>query len=112
MEALASIAAFLAQADAAGSSSSLVLQGGAFGLLAYIVAVLAPRMFAAAREEREARDKAFAVLVEGLQSRFEERTKALIEAMENQTRMLTAQMEQQTAGIAQAFARIQQVGRQ
>ena len=64
---------------------SLILQGGAFTLIVYIVCRLYPAEAKAAREERYSRDKVMTDLIERLQAKFEERNERLIESIDKQT---------------------------
>jgi hypothetical protein len=60
---------------------SLLLQGGAFVLLAYMVIRLAPQLFKEMREEREARDTKFATAIDNLQNKYDERNESITQTI-------------------------------
>lgn len=80
-----------------GGWMQLLLQGGAFALLAYIVVQLAPRLMSESRRERENREANFAALINTMQEKFETRNQILASSIVEQTRRLVAEMEKQTA---------------
>jgi hypothetical protein len=86
------------QADPFGGWGGLLLQGGAFVLLAYIVIVLAPRMFKESRDEREKRDALFQSVLTDLTKSHDNRTTAIIGAIHEQTDAMTKAM----ASVCQA----------
>lgn len=91
--------------DPLGGWFAVLLQGGAFGLLTYIVAVLGPRYFRDAREERDKRDSNFIAMAEILQTKFAERNAILAQHIEKQTAYLTNSLEKQTADLGNSLAR-------
>lgn len=79
--------------DPVGGWGSLVLQAGAFGLLAYIVTMLYPRQQKEIREEREKRDQMFMNMIDVLQNKFNERNERISQAIKDQTVSLLTQMK-------------------
>lgn len=104
--------ALLAQAaDTAtplGGWGSLVLQGGAFGLLTYIVAYLAPQLMKESRKEREARDQLFNTVMDALQTRFDDRNRAVVKeivgAVKDQTQILATALRSSSERIEGAVS--------
>jgi len=70
----------LAQTDAP-TWFSVVLHGGSFALLAYIVTVMYPKAAADARAEREGRDAKFAELIEKISDQFDTRNEKIVDAI-------------------------------
>jgi hypothetical protein len=70
----------------------ILLQGGSFGLLCFIVMVLAPKIIKEAREERQNRDRQFELIVDKLQLSFESRARDLITALEKQTGTIVTEL--------------------
>lgn len=81
---------------------SIALQGGAFGLLTYIVVVFAPRVMKESRDEREERDKRFSSIIDTLHARFEDRNKELIASVKDQTQILATSLQSSSARIESA----------
>ena len=73
---------------------NVLLQTGAFGLLAYIVVLLFPKHSKELRQERENRDKLFSDELEKLQAKFAERNEAITQAINRQTETLVQQMRE------------------
>jgi hypothetical protein len=81
--------------DPLGGWGHLILNGGAFALLIYIVIFLVPKLMREAREERAAaaknakdRDRLFQATIDTIQDRFTERTRDLLKGIEKQTEAL------------------------
>lgn len=91
-----------AEADPLGGWLQVILQGGALGLLGYIVIYIYPRSAAEARMEREGREKAFGSLVALMQDKFEERNQRVVNAIERQTTALNAAIGHNTNRIESA----------
>lgn len=77
-------------ADPLGVWGGLILQGGAFALLTYVVVRLAPMALKEAREEREKRDATFQAVITGLEVKFDERSEKIVRAVEAQTQSLAS----------------------
>lgn len=90
-------------ADPVAPWGALILQGGAFALLAYIVIVLAPRMLTEAIKERQQRDESFSLLVGAIQDRFEVRNREIILALQEQTRILGTEIKVQTQVLRESM---------
>lgn len=82
----------------------LILQAGAFGLLCWVVIVLAPNMLRDARQERESRDTRFEQLVNTLQARNDARNDAIVASIQSQTDRLVQQIEKQTNDLSRSVA--------
>ncbi len=87
--------------DPMGGWGSLVIQGGAFGLLAWIVIVLGPKTLKEAREalreareEREHRDAKFVAMAEMQEAKFAERNANIVHEIEKQTAAIMKFLEQ------------------
>src|ERR1700678_4225519 len=79
--------------DPLGSWGSLILSGGSFVLLTYILTIMVPRELDKQREERSDRDKHFADLVIKLEDDCAGRTKDLAQKIEKQTAILVNTMD-------------------
>jgi len=79
-----------AASEPLGGWGNLLLQGGAFALLAYIVIRIYPQGTKEARDEREKRDALFGDLITNLQTKFEERNAAVVAELRVQTAALAA----------------------
>lgn len=79
----------IAQTDPLNGWFGVILQGGAFALLTYIVVWMAPDALKQAREERQSRDAIFSAIIDVIQLKTDERNKELIEAIRSQTTTLT-----------------------
>lgn len=79
---------------------SLLIQGGAFALLTYIVTVMAPKILAASISEREARDLRFIAAIELLNSGFAERARETSAAAELQAKILASAVNTQSQTLA------------
>lgn len=89
---------------------TLLLQGGAFGLLCIVVVYLAPKAMKEAKEERAARDATFQALVELMQTKFEDRNKLMTAAIEKQTVSLMGEMSKQTDILEMALRNVCKAG--
>ena len=96
----------VAPADPLAMWGGLILQGGAFGLLTYIVVVFAPRVMRDAREERESRDKAFSSTIDALQTRFEARNQEVITSIKEQTQILATALNSSSSRIESSVSNI------
>jgi hypothetical protein len=67
---------------------NVILQGGAFALLTYIVIVMGPSTFRDNRIERETRDRRFEDIIRLMQERFAERSNQIVAAIEKQTALI------------------------
>lgn len=85
---------------------SVVIQGGALSLLAYVIVYLAPRLLREEREERalrekeyraerEARDDKFERIVSSNEVKFEQRSAAMVTSINDQTRVIAGSIERQ-----------------
>ena len=79
-----------ADVDPLGGWAQIILQGGAFSLLVYIVAVLYPQSAKDVREERERRDTAFSAMIDRMNDKFDQRNNLIVTALEKQTVTMTA----------------------
>lgn len=95
----------LAQA-AADSVPSLILQAGAFGLLAWIVVYMYPHQVREARAERETRDQRFEALVILIQDKFDERHRAAIDAIHKRPDSWVEQLKRHAADIVNGTGRV------
>lgn len=71
----------------------VILQLGALGILAALILVIYPKLTRESSEERAKRDKQHAETIEKLQEKFDERNRALVDAVERQTERLIAEMK-------------------
>lgn len=90
---------------------NLILQGGAFVLLAYIIVVMVPKILGEMRVEREARDQNFTRLMDALQDRFDSRNAVLAQSIRDQTDSFRAQIEKQTVVLEKALSAVCRGGR-
>ncbi len=72
---------------------ALFLQGGAFALVVYIIAVMYPKAAKEAREERERRDVMFKEILDSQNDNFEKRNDKIVEALNEQSAILQEQTE-------------------
>lgn len=86
-----------------GGWGNLILQGGAFGLLTYIVVWMYPQSQKVNREEREKRDASFATLATVMQEHFETRNNFLIRAIQDQTDRLARKLDEQSVRQAESM---------
>lgn len=100
------IAQVATNTDPFGGWGSLVLQGGAFGLLVYVVTVMYPRAAKDQREEREKQDEVFRKTLSDLQMRFEARNDKITVAVNAQTDKLATALTQNADRIEQAVASV------
>ncbi len=87
--------------DPLGGWGTLVLQGGAFALLAWIVMRLAPAVLKDAREEREKRESIFTAVIGALQDRQDTRNKEIVDAIEKAIDRQTTLLNRGTTAGAQ-----------
>lgn len=87
---------------------SIIIQGGSFALIVYIVTIMWPRAQKDNREERERRDVRFEEMISTLHIKFHDRNQAVIEAIkgqatvENQERIIKA-LEKNTTDVVAAM---------
>jgi hypothetical protein len=93
-------------ADPLNGWGTLILQGGAFMLLVYIVVWMYPKAAKEQREERETRDQLFADLVKGLQDKDEKRSDKILEALYEQTGTLSTAFRDAAGDMKTAVAGI------
>jgi hypothetical protein len=60
---------------------SILLQGGSFGLLVYIVVVVYPNSAKEARTERETREEVYTKAIDKIENKFDERNNILVAAL-------------------------------
>jgi hypothetical protein len=85
-----------------GPWPSLLLQGGAFVLLSYIVIVMAPKQAADQRAERETRDKLHKAEVETLETKFDERHVNAVKVITELNAAALKEMQKSTEALAEA----------
>lgn len=88
--------------DSVSPWASLLLQGGAFGLVTYIVVKLYPAAAREARAEREARDAMFSTTIQMLQTKFDERSDRIIGSISDQTDTLAASIADSARSIKES----------
>lgn len=93
---------FAQGADPAAAWSQLIIQGGAFGLLVYIVVRLAPRIIDETKKERESRDIRFEALINLMQLKFEERNAKIVQAISDQKDSWIEEIRRHTAAVIDA----------
>lgn len=103
--------ALLAQADKVSTDltpalGQLLLQAGSFGLLCWIVVVLAPRMQKDAAAERRERDLLNAQTLKLLQDGFDLRSKEMNLGLKEQTVTICTEIRQNTSKTVEAMDRI------
>ena len=79
--------------DPLGGWASLILQGGAFVLLTYMITVLIPKEMKLAREERERQAGQFKTIVDDLNSKFDDRNGHIVNAVEKQSAILVGSFD-------------------
>lgn len=89
-------------ADPMSGWPSLILQGGAFMLLAYVVIRIAPSMMKDMRDERETRDLRFERVVALLQTSFLERNATILDAIKRQTDSWVDEIRSNTKALQEA----------
>lgn len=72
-------------ADGIAPWISVVVQGGAFALIAYLITVLEPKRRDEERAEREKRDATFERIIERTYAEFDKRTDKTVTAIKEQT---------------------------
>ena len=92
--------------SALGGWPQLVLQGGAFGLLTYIVVRLVPQQMQISAEERTARDTRFVEALTALEVKRDAQIERLIGATTEQTRSINATIEKGSDKTADALVRL------
>ena len=90
--------------DPLGGWASIILQAGAFGLLAYVVIWMFPSVMKDQAEERIARDRHFAMIVASLQVEFGKRNERIENAIRDQTISLTTELKDQNKMIRETMA--------
>jgi type II secretory pathway pseudopilin PulG len=88
--------------DPLGGWMTVVIQGGALGLLAVLIIYILPREAENNRKEREAREILQNRTLETLQEKFETRNAKIVDAIENQTRTLAKSNTEMAASIHHA----------
>jgi F0F1-type ATP synthase membrane subunit b/b' len=99
-----------AEAEPLGGWATLLLQGGAFALLVYIITVMYPRATKDAKEERQNRDQTFAELVKEMHATFEDRNKSMADSigksMDSQGQQIVNEIQIQTATMTNGLEKI------
>lgn len=106
-----------AELDPLGGWGQIILQGGSFVLLVYIIVIMYPRATREAREERASRDQLFAETIAAMNVGFEiratklatsteENAKLVARAAEKQTKEFINEVRVQTVSITNALAKV------
>lgn len=90
--------------DPLGGWGLLLLQGGSFALLVYILTIMVPKELDEQREERQNRDRHFADLVQKLEEDCSGRTEVLAAQLEKQTAILVNTLEKNARDAAAMVA--------
>jgi hypothetical protein len=85
---------------------SLVIQGGSFALVVFIVAYLYPKSAKEARDDRNERDDKWQALVATLQTKFEERNDKITAAFDRQTVFLSTSFADAAHRIEEAVVNV------
>lgn len=101
-----------AEADQMAGWGQLILQGGAFALLVYIVTVMYPKSVTESREEREKRDSNFTKMLDSQQEKFGSRNLTIVAALERQTSQLGEKLDKHTEGMNRALLSVCRVHNQ
>ncbi len=79
--------------DPLGGWGTLILQGGAFALLVYIIAIMYPKETEAGRKERIERDTAFIAALTSMELKADVRNDRMVAALERQTTSLQVSID-------------------
>lgn len=101
---IAQVPPVLTQPDPLGGWGAMILQGGSFVLLVYIIVVMVPREIGQQRDERNAREKSLGDTVKLMQDGFDTRADKITCAIEKQTASIVEAVNKASKETAEQVA--------
>ena len=89
--------------DPLGGWASLILQGGAFALLTYIIVYMWPKESSNARDERIKREVVFTAALEDMSAKFDKLVTTMNNKFDARNDRVVVALEKQTETLRQTF---------